>query len=103
MFWSRKQQNGPYAIMQVPAVADPLARSGDEFVLQEVENEVLVYDRATAQAHCLNADAARVWRACDGKSDPRRHRRQPQSGAEVVLRALADLEAKNLLQARARS
>ncbi len=35
-------------------------------VIQEMPNEVLVYDLDTNKAHCLNDSAAVVWRSCDG-------------------------------------
>jgi len=36
-------------------------------VVQEVRDELLVYDLETDRAHCLNETAAAIWRACDGK------------------------------------
>lgn len=44
----------------------PKARSKG-LVVQEMPNEVLVYDLDTNKAHCLNESAAMVWRSCDGK------------------------------------
>jgi Coenzyme PQQ synthesis protein D (PqqD) len=35
-------------------------------VVQEMPDEVLIYDLNTNKAHCLNDSAATVWRACDG-------------------------------------
>lgn len=35
-------------------------------VVQEMPDEVLVYDLDTNKAHCLNSSAAMVWRSCDG-------------------------------------
>jgi hypothetical protein len=35
-------------------------------VVQEMPDEVLVYDLSTNKAHCLNGSAAVIWRACDG-------------------------------------
>lgn len=35
-------------------------------VVQELPDEVLVYDLDSSKAHCLNDSAAVVWRACDG-------------------------------------
>src|SRR5690606_35043531 len=46
----------------------PIARK-DGLVVQDVPNEVLVYDTETNKAHCLNETAALVWRSCDGKND----------------------------------
>ena len=34
--------------------------------LQEMPDEVLVFDLETNKAHCLNQTAAFVWKACDG-------------------------------------
>ena len=45
----------------------PLARTNG-LVVQEVPNEVLVFDTETNEAHCLNETAAMVWKYCDGKT-----------------------------------
>jgi hypothetical protein len=45
----------------------PLARS-EGLVVQELSNEVLVYDLERDKAHCLNQTAALVWKHCDGKN-----------------------------------
>lgn len=37
-------------------------------VVQEMPDEVLVYDLDSNKAHCLNETAALVWRSCDGKN-----------------------------------
>ena len=44
---------------------NPKARLND-LVVQEMPDEVLVYDLNTNKAHCLNNSAAAIWRACDG-------------------------------------
>ncbi len=44
---------------------NPVARKND-LVVQEVTDEVLVYDLSSNKAHCLNQTAAMVWRSCDG-------------------------------------
>jgi len=46
----------------------PQARR-NQLVIQELADEVLVYDLERDQAHCLNQTAAMVWQHCDGKSD----------------------------------
>jgi hypothetical protein len=43
----------------------PLARK-EGLVVQEMPEEVLVYDLNTNKAHCLNKSAAAVWKNCDG-------------------------------------
>jgi hypothetical protein len=37
-------------------------------VVQDMPDEVLVYDLDTNKAHCLNRSAALVWRSCDGQT-----------------------------------
>lgn len=37
-------------------------------VVQELSDEVLVFDRDRNKAHCLNKTAALVWNHCDGNS-----------------------------------
>ena len=37
-------------------------------VIQDMPDEVLVYDLNTNKAHCLNQTAAFVWKACDGNN-----------------------------------
>jgi hypothetical protein len=45
----------------------PLARK-DGLVIQELPDEVLVYDLDRDRAHCLNETAAFVWQRCDGRT-----------------------------------
>lgn len=45
----------------------PKARR-DKLVIQELADEVLVYDMERDKAHCLNQTAAMVWRHCDGQT-----------------------------------
>jgi hypothetical protein len=44
---------------------NPVARKSG-LVIQDVPEEVLVYDMDTNKAHCLNKTAAMVWKSCDG-------------------------------------
>ena len=45
----------------------PLARK-EGLVIQELPDEVLVYDLDRDRAHCLNDTAAFVWQHCDGRT-----------------------------------
>src|SRR5205085_5142573 len=45
----------------------PLARKNG-LVIQELPDEVLVYDLDSDRAHCLNQTAAFVWQRCDGRN-----------------------------------
>jgi hypothetical protein len=44
-----------------------LARN-DELVVQDLPDEVLVYDLKSHKAHCLNKTAAFIWNHCDGQT-----------------------------------
>ncbi len=46
---------------------NPVARK-EKLVIQEMPDEVLVYDLETNKAHCLNQTAAFVWKNCDGQN-----------------------------------
>lgn len=45
----------------------PQART-DKLLVQEVGDELVVYDQVRHRAHRLNATAAAVWRHCDGET-----------------------------------
>lgn len=45
----------------------PVARK-DGLVIQELPDEILVYDLDSDKAHCLNQTAALVWKRCDGRT-----------------------------------
>ena len=77
-------------------VQRPHARS-DDLVIEEVDDELLVYDSTNKRGHCLGATAARVWRACDGHSDVSAISEALELDAEVVRQALDELEALELL------
>ena len=46
---------------------NPTARQTG-LVIQEMPDEVLVYDLDSNKAHCLNQSAAFVWKSCDGNN-----------------------------------
>lgn len=43
----------------------PTARN-ENIVVQEMENELLIYDLKTNKAFCLNETSAMIWQMCDG-------------------------------------
>lgn len=81
----------------------PLART-DGLVVQEMPDELLVYDVKADKAHCLNATAASVWKACDGAltvadlSASFDAEAGSSRGEGVVLLALEQLQENGLLQ-----
>ena len=52
---------------QAPSQAFPRAKA-EGLIVQELPDEVLVYDTARDEAHCLNETVAAVWKHCDGKT-----------------------------------
>ena len=56
------------AIMELRSTSfKPKART-ESIVIQELPDEVLVYDLERDKAHCLNHTAVMVWKRCDGKT-----------------------------------
>ena len=82
----------------------PTARK-EGLVIQEMPDEVLVFDLETNKAHCLNETAAFVWKACDGKNSIADITKLfgNQSGTPVqedlVWLAIDQLNENNLLEA----
>ena len=77
----------------------PKARRS-ELITEELEGELLVYDRSSDKAHCLNDTAAFVWARCDGQTSVtniagqlEREKKTPVSD-EVVWFALDQLESR---------
>jgi hypothetical protein len=89
---------GPFARFGRMKSADqkPLARA-DELVVEEVGDELLVYDQTNECAHSLGVAAARVWRACDGERSAKALSTELDMDADTVRRALEELEECNLL------
>ncbi|MCU1288417.1 MAG: hypothetical protein JWN60_646 [Acidobacteria bacterium] len=81
----------------------PTARKNG-LVIQEMPDEVLVYDLKTDKAHCLNQTAAFVWKNCDGKTSVSEIVLQfeKQSGTKVeedlIWLAIDQLNERNLLE-----
>jgi hypothetical protein len=80
----------------------PVARR-DGLVIRELPDEVLVYDRESHRAHCLNRAAAAIFRHADGTrtvADLARllaPREEATTGASLVTLALAQLAEAGLL------
>jgi hypothetical protein len=74
----------------------PLARS-DDLIVEELGDEILIYDTDADRAHSLSADAAKIWRSCDGSTS----RDQLVAGlgldSDTVARALDELGRCELL------
>ena len=76
--------------------ARPLART-DNLLTQELDDELLVYDRASHNAHSLDRRAATLWRACDGVNTVGDLEKVVGASRDEVVEALAALSARGLL------
>ena len=65
------------------ATSLPVARE-EEILVQELPDEVLVYDLRRHKAHCLNHTAALIWKLCDGR----------RTAAEVAVATGRELKAR---------
>lgn len=80
----------------------PVARK-EGLVIQEMPQEVLVYDLDSNKAHCLNQTAALIWKSCDGKNSVAEITRLIGAEAgnavpeDLVWLAIDQLSEKNLL------
>lgn len=81
----------------------PKARK-HQLIVQEMEDETLVYDEGNHKAHCLNKAAAFVWKHCDGRTSvaqmTRLMEKQMKSPVteQAVWLALGQLEKSHLLE-----
>lgn len=85
-----------------PRRARPRART-ERLVVEELDGEVLVYDKLTHEAHCLNGTAAFVWRLADGATPVSEMvSALPDAGLpaeeSLVWMAIDRLQRANLLQ-----
>jgi hypothetical protein len=75
-------------------------------IVQEADDELLVYDLERDKACCLNHSAAAVWKRCDGRTTPTEIARllQKEIGAPIdekfVWLALESLGRDHLLERR---
>ena len=78
----------------------PLARKSG-LVVQEMPDEVLVYDLNSNKAHCLNETAAKVWKSCDGKTSIHEMAAVFDKGSneDLVWLAIDQLSENDLLEA----
>lgn len=80
----------------------PLARTKG-LVVNELPEEIVVYDRGSHKAHCLNRTAALVWKRCDGRTTPARIAQlvgqdlNSRVGEDLVWYALEQLAKDRLL------
>ncbi len=80
----------------------PLARS-DELVVEELADELLVYDLKSDRAHSLSSVAARVWRECDGSTRVPAIAARLELDDQQVVEALDELARCDLLASGAQT
>ncbi len=74
-------------------------------VVQEMPEEVLIYDLDTNKAHCLNNTAAFVWKSCNGKNSVADIAKMFEADSgnvvqeDLIWLAIEQLNDKNLLDA----
>ena len=82
---------------------NPLARNA-ELVIQELEDEILVFDTKKNKAHCLNQTASTIWKFCDGKNTVSeiKHLMEIRTGAKIdedlIWLAVDQLIERDLLE-----
>jgi hypothetical protein len=86
----------------------PTARKNG-LVMQEMPDELLVYDTENNKAHCLNQTAAFVWKSCDGNRSVAdiSNLYGAESGAKIsedlIWLAIDQLSENNLLEKEVKS
>lgn len=89
----------------ISAMQMPRAR-GEELIVKECSDEVLVYDLKRHKAHCLNRTAALVWRQCDGQTSVAEmskaigEKLKAPVSEELIWLAVGQLGKAHLLQER---
>lgn len=78
-------------------LTQPIARDKG-LVVEELGDELLVYDLDVKHAHCLTPLAARVWRECDGKRDIAAIAATLGAEPSEVSNAVEELDRCDLLQ-----
>lgn len=83
----------------------PSARKTN-LVVEELQNEILIYDTENVQASCLNPTASLVWKYADGKTSVAEIASKMSADlgsavdSKVVYYALEQLDKRNLLSER---
>ena len=78
------------------ASARPTARVS-RILTEHVGDELVIYDAESHDAHCLQSEAAAVWRCCDGGSTAADIATRLEMDLSIVISALDELERRGLL------
>ncbi|HEV3086797.1 MAG TPA: PqqD family protein [Candidatus Elarobacter sp.] len=86
----------------------PLSRT-EKLLVEELDEDLVIYDEERHKAHRLNGTAAFVWRRCDGRTTVAQiaallaAKTGDAVGDDVVLLALRQLQSASLLRANGRT
>lgn len=70
----------------------------DNIVVQNLENETLIYNLETNKVFCLNETSALVYQACNGQTNFEEIKNKHNLPDEIVFLALDLLKKENLLE-----
>ena len=70
----------------------------ENIVVQNLEDEVLIYNLVTNKAFCLNETSALVYQACDGNTDFENFKIENHLTDEIIFLALDLLKKEKLLE-----
>jgi hypothetical protein len=70
----------------------------ENIVVQNLENELLIYDLEINKAFCLNETSALVYQACDGKTDLTDFKNKHDFPDEIIFLTLDSLKKEKLLE-----
>lgn len=85
-------------------MSTPTPRPADELLVQEVEDELVIYDLTAEKGHSLNPTAAYIFQQIDGQTSPAdlavqvEDRFEIDRSAELVEMTLARLQKANLVE-----
>ena len=96
--YGRRSHEGGGRVTEIASkLSNPCARSED-LIVEELGEELLVYDMKADRGHCLSPTAARVWRRCDGRTPAKDMSAELDLDPDAVGRALDELAACKLLE-----
>ena len=79
MHWMRRKPTAAQTFR------NPVARE-ENLAIEELDDELLIYDLHSNRAHSLGSAATSVWRACDG-------RQGPEGSTEIDIRLRGAVDA----------
>lgn len=76
----------------------PIAKTKN-ILVQQIKDEILIYNLETNQVHCLNKTAGIIWQNCDGKQTFEGLKKLNHGfNDDVILLSLAQLQKNDLLE-----